>query len=90
MTLAICVPATGVLATDVLATDALATAVLAIESDKVQAGWIALAFVVALGVAVFLLFRSMNKQLKKIDFDKRDAAAPPDEENGASPTQTGS
>ncbi|MHB1065849.1 MAG: hypothetical protein ACYC2Z_00250 [Candidatus Nanopelagicales bacterium] len=32
-----------------------------------DAGPIAFAFVIALGVALFVLFRSMNKQMKRID-----------------------
>jgi hypothetical protein len=69
----------------------LATDVFAIDADKVQAGWIALAFVVALGVAVFLLIRSMNKQLHKVDFEPpedepggRDDAEESDQQSGAS------
>ena len=49
-----------------------ASELLAIDADKVQAGWIALVFVAALGVAVVLLIRSMNRHLKKVDFEDAD------------------
>jgi len=43
---------------------------VAIDADKVQAGPIALLFVVALGVALVFLLRSLNKQLKRINFER--------------------
>lgn len=38
--------------------------------EKYQPGPVALGVVVLLGVAVFLLWRSMRHQLKRIDFDE--------------------
>jgi len=66
-----------------------ATALLAIEADKVQAGWIALVFVAALGVAVFLLIRSMNKHLKKVDFERSDERGRHDVAGGPGPQPGG-
>ena len=40
--------------------------VLAYEPEDVKPGWLALVLLVALGVATFLLWRSMNTQLRKI------------------------
>ena len=58
-----------------------------VPPEKVSPGWLGLAVVVVLGVATWLLIRSMNKQLKKIDFDERDTEKP----NGAAsgPTDGG-
>ncbi|HSS67198.1 MAG TPA: hypothetical protein VLK34_01515 [Nocardioidaceae bacterium] len=40
--------------------------------DDIKPGWIAFWIVVALGVATFLLWRSMNSQLRKIKAPYRD------------------
>ncbi|GAA0622612.1 hypothetical protein HPO96_28200 [Kribbella sandramycini] len=40
-----------------------------IDPNVVKPGWVALLIVLGLGVATFLLWRNMGKQLKKIDFD---------------------
>lgn len=40
-----------------------------IDPNSVRPGWVALLIVLALGVAMVLLWRNMGKQLKKIDFD---------------------
>jgi hypothetical protein len=45
---------------------------LAVEKDKVTPGVLGLLIVVLLGVATWLLLRSMNKQLRKVDFEERD------------------
>ena len=46
---------------------ALAAAASSSASDDVQTGVIAFLVVVAMGVALVLLLRSMNKQFRKID-----------------------
>jgi hypothetical protein len=60
---------------------------IAIDADKVQAGPIALLFVVALGVSLVFLLRSLNKQLKRINFERRDEPRqpPPDDDEDRSP-----
>ena len=40
-----------------------------IDPSRVTPGYLGLFFFLALGVAVFFLWRSMNHQLKKISFD---------------------
>jgi hypothetical protein len=44
---------------------------LAYEPEDVKPGWIALVLLVALGVATFLLWRSMNALLRKIQMAPR-------------------
>jgi hypothetical protein len=44
---------------------------LAYDPDKVKPGWIALVIVVLLAIATFLLWRSMNTQLRKIQLPPR-------------------
>lgn len=39
-----------------------------VASGNLGPGWVAFAFVVGIGVALFLLMRSMRRQFKKIDF----------------------
>ncbi len=63
-----------------------ATELLAIDADKVQAGWIALVFVAALGVAVVLLIRSMNRHLKKVDFEDADRSGRRDDAGDEPPS----
>ncbi|MGH8869696.1 MAG: hypothetical protein ACRDYU_17100 [Actinomycetes bacterium] len=52
----------------------------ALSPDEVAPGWTALLIVIGLGVAVWLLWRSMNTQLRKVppSFDEppRDGARP--------------
>jgi hypothetical protein len=43
-----------------------------LNDDTVSPGLLGLGVVVALGVATWLLIRSMNRQLRKIDFDEGD------------------
>jgi len=51
----------------------------AYEAEDIKPGWIALVLVLALAVATYLLWRSMNKQLRRIDVptqqEARDAEA---------------
>ncbi len=49
----------------------------AVDPAKVKPGWIALVIVLLMGLATFLLWRSMNRQLKKVDFE--DGSRPQDE-----------
>ncbi|MDQ3307546.1 MAG: hypothetical protein M3499_04190 [Actinomycetota bacterium] len=39
----------------------------AYEAEDIKPGWVALVLVLALAVATFLLWRSMNKQLRRIN-----------------------
>ena len=41
--------------------------------DKVQPGWLGFFVVLGLGIVTYLLWRSMNKQLKRVNFDSRPA-----------------
>jgi hypothetical protein len=72
-----------------------------IDPNSVRPGWVALLIVLALGAATVLLWRSMGKQLKRIDFDQPDGAQDPapsadqpitagsaDPAGGAGPTET--
>jgi hypothetical protein len=43
--------------------------VLAVDPAKVKPGWLALVIILLMGLATYLLWRSMNRQLKKVDFD---------------------
>jgi hypothetical protein len=77
----------------------VAQALAAYDPSDIRPGWIALGVVVALAIATFLLWRSMNTQLRRIDVPtkaelaERDAAedaheAPSEHtesENGAKP-----
>ncbi len=57
----------------------LAQAVLASAPDPadVKPGWLALVIVLLMGLATYLLWRSMNRQLDKVDFDEGSRPAPP-------------
>jgi hypothetical protein len=46
--------------------------VLAIDPNRVTPGVLGLVVVVALGIATWLLMRSMNRHLRRIDFDEGD------------------
>lgn len=48
--------------------------VLAVDEDRVAPGLIGFLVVAALGVATWLLIKSMNKQIRKIDFDESETA----------------
>ena len=43
--------------------------VLAVDPAKVKPGWLALVIILLIGLATYLLWRSMNRQLRKVDFD---------------------
>ena len=55
-----------------------------VDPNSVRPGWVALLIVLALGAATVLLWRSMGKQLKKIDFDGDGADAPAPSDGRAS------
>lgn len=42
----------------------------AVDPARVKPGWLGLLVVLAIAVAVVVLWRSMNRQLKKVDFDE--------------------
>jgi len=44
--------------------------VLAVDPSQVKPGWLGLVVVLGIAVAVVVLWRSMNRQLKKVDFDE--------------------
>jgi len=52
----------------------------AADADKVAPGTVGFLIIAALGAATWMLMRSMNKQLKKIDFPPPDSADEPDNE----------
>ncbi|MGZ0151481.1 hypothetical protein ACXJJ3_30810 [Kribbella sp. WER1] len=56
-----------------------------IDPNVVKPGWVALLIVLALGVVTFLLWRSMGKQLKRIDVDRDGADDPAPSADPASP-----
>ncbi|WP_427889385.1 hypothetical protein ACQHIV_39180 [Kribbella sp. GL6] len=56
-----------------------------IDPNVVRPGWVALLIVLALGAATFLLWRSMGKQLKRIDVDRDGADDPAPSADPASP-----
>lgn len=64
---------------------AMVLRVAAPAPEDVKPGGLALVIVLLMGLATYLLWRSMNRQLKKVDFD--DGSATPDsgtahQENG--------
>lgn len=63
---------------------------LALSEQQVSPGVLGFVVVALLGLALFLLIRSMNKQMRKIDFDDGSGAAPeqpePKAEAKAEPT----
>ncbi len=46
------------------------------DPADVKPGWLGLGVVLALGVAVVLLWLSMRKQLRKVDFEEKDPSEP--------------
>ena len=54
-------------------------------ADKVKPGLLGFLVVLALGVVTYLLWRSMNRQLRKVDFEE--GAAPPDRTEEPPPDQ---
>jgi hypothetical protein len=60
-----------------------------VEADKVAPGTVGFIIVALLGFATWMLMRSMNRQIKKIDFPSRDEeldAEPGQDEEPRSPT----
>ncbi|HET7172687.1 MAG TPA: hypothetical protein VFI30_00225 [Nocardioidaceae bacterium] len=53
-----------------------------VSPSKVKPGWLALIIVLALCIASFLLWRNMNRQLKKIKVPYRDGTKPDGEAGG--------
>jgi hypothetical protein len=53
-------------------TAALQLLALAVDKSRVTPGLIGFVVVALLGVATYLLIRSMNRQLRKVDFEERD------------------
>ena len=49
-----------------------AMSVIALEDDQVAPGLLGFLVVAALGVATWFLIKSMNKQIRKIDFKERE------------------
>ena len=47
------------------------------DASLVSPGWLGFAFLAFLSIAVFLLWKSMNRQFKKIDFDEAATERPP-------------
>ncbi|WP_020556532.1 hypothetical protein [Embleya scabrispora] len=50
---------------------------LAVEESKVTPGLLGFVVVAAIAVATWLLLKSMNKQLKRVDFDESGKPADP-------------
>jgi hypothetical protein len=50
----------------------------ALDPDRVKPGWLGLVVVLAIAVGTILLWRSMNRQLRKIHFDE-----PSEDDDGA-------
>jgi hypothetical protein len=64
------------------ATSALPAVAQVLNDDTVSPGLLGLGVVAALGVATWLLIRSMNRQLRKIDFDDGSRPSNTDEADG--------
>jgi hypothetical protein len=59
-----------------------AAALLAVPADKVTPGGLGFVIVLALGVALFLLIRSMNKQIARIEAPSEEELKQADWERG--------
>lgn len=44
----------------------------AVDPERVKPGWLGLVVVLAIAVAIVVLWRSMNRQLRKVDFEETD------------------
>ncbi|MGH3356773.1 MAG: hypothetical protein ACRDOJ_12825 [Nocardioidaceae bacterium] len=55
--------------------------VAAVDPEKVKPGWLGLTVVLILCVVTFLLWRSMNHQLKKVHFEESTGEDTEDERN---------
>jgi hypothetical protein len=71
---------------DVGMTSQTALSVLAVSADRVTPGLLGFLVVAALGVATWFLIKSMNKQLKKIDFDESKTQARGERDGAGSTT----
>jgi hypothetical protein len=56
---------------------------LAVEPENVTAGGVGFLVIAGLAVGTFFLLRSLNKQLKKVDFEEEADEAPSDEGRGS-------
>lgn len=74
---------------DVAMTSRTALSVLALDSDRVAPGLLGFLVVAALGVATWFLIKSMNKQLKKIDFDESETEVNGERDGARNPTDDG-
>jgi hypothetical protein len=64
------------------ATSAFPAVAQVLNNDTVSPGLLGLGVVAALGVATWLLIRSMNRQLRKIDFDESNQPSNADKADG--------
>jgi hypothetical protein len=71
---------------DVAMTSQSALSVLALNEDQVTPGLLGFLVVAALGVATWFLIKSMNKQLKKIDFDESKTQVREERDGARNPT----
>jgi hypothetical protein len=60
---------------------------IAIDEDKVTPGVLGFAIVALLAFATWFLLRSMNNQLKKVDFEERDLLSGEDRGTGDGPSE---
>ena len=60
----------------------LASATLALDENKVTPGIVGFLVVFVLGLATWLLIRSMTKQIRKVDFDEADTESPHSRDGG--------
>ena len=67
-------------------TSQTALSVLALSEDQVTPGLLGFLVVAALGVATWFLIKSMNKQLKKIDFDEAKTQVREERDGARNPT----
>ena len=58
-----------------------------VDADKVAPGTIGFLIIAAMGAATWMLMRSMNKQIKKIDFPPPSSADEPDDEEPRRPSE---
>lgn len=72
-------------------TSAPVSLLLSVDADEVKPGLLGLVVVLAMGVALFFLLRSLAKHLRRVDVDRdaREAAdeEPPSPENDDDPTR---
>jgi hypothetical protein len=61
---------------------------LAIDEDKVSPGLLGFVIVALLAFATWFLLRSMNNQLKKVDFEERELLSGDDGGTGDGPSES--